>query len=437
MEKLIKKMVDVRAGEVRAMLWSFAYFFFLLSSYYILRPMRDAMGITGGTRNLPWLFGATFAAMLLAAPLLAAVVSRLPRARFIPIVYGFFAANLVIFWLLLSSGVAPVTVARSFFVWVTIFSVFTVSVFWSFMADLFASEQSKRLFGFIAAGGSIGTLLGPALTATLAKPLGPANLLLIAALLLGLAIVCASRLERCAADVRAAREAAAGSTPGAPAKDARIVGGGMFSGFALLAKSPYMGGIALWVFILSIAGTFLYLPFMDLVGHAYPDPALRTAFLAKIELFIGILSLVVQLLAAGRVISRIGTGFAAALLPLVFVVGFVTLGFNPVVMVGAVFQILQRTVNFGVANVARESLFTVLTREEKFKTKNIIDGALFRGADFINAMIYKAMSSVMALPAVAGVAAVIAGGWLVLSLALGRAQEKKARQIAAEAASAQ
>lgn len=273
METLLRKMIDVKSGEVKALLWSFAYFFFLLSSYYILRPLRDAMGIAGGTRNLWWMFWVTFGAMLAAAPLLASVVARLPRARFIPIVYQFFAFNLVVFWLVMRADISPVLVARMFFVWVTVFSVFTVSVFWSFMADLWASEQSKRLFGFIAAGGSIGTLLGPAITAFLVKPLGQANLLLIAVLLLELAVFCASRLERVSTDVKSASPAAAKAAD----KEKKPVGGGIFDGFGLLFTSPYMGGIALWVFILSMSGTFLYLPLMDLVGHSYTDAAERTA----------------------------------------------------------------------------------------------------------------------------------------------------------------
>src|SRR5882757_4219756 len=175
---------SVRPGEARAVCWSFAYFFCLLAGYYILRPLRDEMGIAGGVRNLHWLFTATFVAMLAAVPVFGAVVARLPRRRFIPLVYHFFVANLAIFWLLLTLGVERQMVARVFFVWISVFNLFAVSVFWSFMADLYSSEQARRLFGFIAAGGSAGALAGPALTIGLAKALGPTNLLVVAALLL-------------------------------------------------------------------------------------------------------------------------------------------------------------------------------------------------------------------------------------------------------------
>ena len=195
LHRALARVVAVRPGEARALLWSFAYFFCLLAGYYVLRPLRDEMGIAGGVRNLQWLFTATFLVMLAAVPVFGAVVARLPRKRFVPLVYHFFVANIAVFWVLLTLDVEKVVVARVFFVWISVFNLFAVSVFWSFMADLWQSEQGKRLFGFIAAGGSAGALLGPVVTVALAVPLGPVNLLIIAALLLELAVLCAHRLE--------------------------------------------------------------------------------------------------------------------------------------------------------------------------------------------------------------------------------------------------
>src|SRR3982751_5627414 len=195
------------------MLWSFAYFFCLLAAYYILRPLRDEMGVAGGVRNLQWLFTATFVTMLAAVPLYGALVARLPRRRFIPIVYRFFALNILAFWVALWLGHGTPYVARVFFVWISVFNLFAVSVFWSFMADLFTSEQGKRLFGFIAAGGTLGALAGPAITVALAVPLGPVNLLIIAALLLELAVLCAHRLETSAVELASARGAAQSRVP--------------------------------------------------------------------------------------------------------------------------------------------------------------------------------------------------------------------------------
>ncbi len=433
METIIKKFVDVRAGEVRALLWSFAYFFCLLSTYYMLLPLRDAMGIEGGTRGLSWLFTATFIATLVTAPFQAALAAKLPRSRFIPVVYLFLVANMLIFWFLLRTHIEPVGVARAFFVWITVFSVFTVSVFWSFMSDIYSAEQSKRLFGFVGAGGSIGSILGPVLTRNLVEPIGIANLLLVAGGLLTAAVFCANRLEGAALQAQAATPGFQAASAGKPKK---AVGGGMFDGFSLLFKSPYLGGIGLWVFLLSLAGTVLYFTQAEVVAAAAADAAGRTKIFATIAQWVGILSLAIQLLATGRIISKIGTGPSAALLPLVFVLGFIALAFNPVLLVIAGFQALQRATNFGIANLARESLWTVVSREEKFKAKNIIDGAVFRAADAINAQVYKLMAALMSLPALALVTAGIAGGWLVLSVGLGKAQEKKARQLAAEAGAA-
>src|SRR5437588_7740034 len=198
LERWLQRALPATGRERSAALWSFAYFFALLAGYYVLRPLRDQMGIAGGVKNLPWLFTATFVTLLAAQPLYGALVARLPRARFIPIVYHFFVANLALFWVLLTLKFEPVIVARVFFVWVSVFNLFAVAVFWSFMADIFSAEQGKRLFGFIGAGGTAGALLGPIITIWLSVPLGPVNLLIAAAIFLELAVFCVQRLERAA-----------------------------------------------------------------------------------------------------------------------------------------------------------------------------------------------------------------------------------------------
>src|SRR6266705_1832151 len=213
----LQRAVPATAPERSAALWSFAYFFTLLAGYYVLRPVRDQMGIAGGVKNLPWLFTATFLSLLIAQPLYGELVARLPRVRFVPIVYHFFVANLVLFWVLLTFDLEKVIVARVFFVWLSVLNLFAVTVFWSFMADLFTSEQGKRLFGFIGAGGTAGGLLGPAITVVLSVPLGPANLLLAAVVFLELAVLCAHRLERCAVAPQGVR------------RDQRSVGGSAFA----------------------------------------------------------------------------------------------------------------------------------------------------------------------------------------------------------------
>ncbi|HYH42479.1 MAG TPA: MFS transporter [Burkholderiales bacterium] len=426
MHRWLSRLVDVRADEVRALLWSFAYFFCLLASYYVLRPLRDEMGIAGGVRNLHWLFTATFVVMLAAVPVFGALVARLPRRRFIPIVYHFFVLNLAVFWLLLTFGVDRVTVARVFFVWISVFNLFAVSVFWSFMADLFRSDQGKRLFGFIAAGGSAGALLGPVLTVWLAAPLGPVNLLIVAAVLLEAAVLCAGRLEATAPQ----------ASPVAGAKSQAAIGGNPLAGFALLVRSPYLAGIALWVLLLSLAGTFLYFYQANLVAAASDDPAVRTRIFASIDLAAGILTLLVQTLATGRLIARFGVGPAFALLPLVFAAGFAALAANPMLMLVVAFQALQRTANFSISNPAREVLFTAVGREEKYKAKYLIDGVTFRGGDALSGWLFNALRGAgIELQAIALATIPVALGWAALAFGLGKAQERRAASGAEQEAS--
>ncbi|HEY1327099.1 MAG TPA: Npt1/Npt2 family nucleotide transporter [Casimicrobiaceae bacterium] len=423
---MLAKLVAVRPEERTALGWSFAYFFCLLAGYYVLRPLRDEMGIAGGVKNLQWMFTATFVVMLAAVPLFGWVVATLPRRRFIPLVYHFFVANIAIFWTLLTLGVSVPIVARVFFVWISVFNLFAVSVFWSFMADLYTSEQGKRLFGFIAAGGSAGALLGPAITVALAVPLGHVNLLIVAAVLLELAVLCARRLEAVAP--RVGREPAS-----AKSADGKGLGGGWLAGLAMVLRSPYLAGIALWVLLLSIAGTFLYFQQANIVAAASDDPAVRTRIFATIDLVVGILTIVVQFVATGRLIARFGVGRAAAFLPLVFAVGFAVLASAPVLMVVIAFQAIQRTANFAVSNPAREVLFTVLDREEKYKAKNVIDIVVFRGADAVAGWLFSSLRAAgLGLTALSLVAVPLAFAWLVLALALGRAQEARAREAALE-----
>ena len=455
------RRVAARPEEVAALGWSFAYFFCLLAGYYVLRPLRDEMGIAGGVRNLQWMFTATFGVMLAAVPLFGWTVASLPRRRFIPAVYHFFVANIAIFWVLLTLRADVPVVARVFFVWISVFNLFAVSVFWSFMADLFTSDQAKRLFGFIAAGGSAGALLGPLVTVALAAPLGVVNLLVVAAVMLELAVLCARRLEHAAPALAAASGRAATGTAeadgsvgriGADASDANAaasaapaataapasrrsegMGGSWLAGLAMVLRSPYLAGIALWVFLLSIAGTFLYFQQANIVAAASDDPAVRTRIFASIDLAVGILTLVVQFLATGPLLTRFGVGRAAAFLPLVFGVGFLVLAWSPVLLVVVAFQAIQRTANFAVANPAREVLFTVLRRDEKYKAKNVIDIVVFRGADAIAGWLFSALREAgLALATISLVTVPVSAVWLALALALGRGQERRARLPQAE-----
>jgi ATP:ADP antiporter, AAA family len=417
--------VPATPQERAAALWSFAYFFTLLAGYYVLRPLRDQMGIAGGVKNLPWLFTATFVTLLVAQPLYGALVAKLPRARFIPVVYHFFVANLLLFWLLLTLDAAPVIVARVFFVWVSVFNLFAVAVFWSFMADLFTAEQGKRLFGFIGAGGTAGALLGPVITIGLSVPLGRINLLIAAAVLLELAVFCAYRLERAA------------RTQATTRAEPQRVGGNAFAALPELVRSPYLAGVALWVSLLSFGATIVYLEQANIVSAAVHDRDTQTRIFAGIDLAVNLLTLATQIFATGQVLRRLGTGIAAGALPAVYVVGFAALAAAPTLAVVLAVQVAQRWMNFAIANPARQVFFTVVGREEKYKAKNLIDVVIYRGSDALYGWVFDSLQALgLKLGAIALAAMPVAAGWLVLSAVLGRAQERRAALPAAPAAAA-
>lgn len=405
--------------ERAAALWSFAYFFALLAGYYVLRPLRDQMGIAGGVKNLPWLFTATFVALLLAQPLYGALVARLPRVRFIPIVYHFFVANLVLFWVLLTLDIETVIIARVFFVWVSVFNLFAVAVFWSFMADLFTSEQGKRLFGFIGAGGTAGALLGPIITIWLSVPLGPVNLIVAAAIFLEIAVFCIYRLERAAV-------AHAG-----PKVTTENIGGSAFAAIPELVRSPYMLGVGAWVALLSYAATIIYFEQAHIVSEAVKTAGLQTRIFASIDLAVSLLTLVTQLLVTGQLLKRVGTGIAAAALPAVYVIGFAVLAVMPTLAVVVTVQVLQRWMNFAIANPARQLFFTVVTREEKYKAKNLVDVVVYRGSDALSGWIFDSMQAAgLKLGAIALCSLPVVAGWFFLSIGLGRAQERRSKHSA-------
>ena len=423
----LRRAVDVRDGEVRALLWSFAYFFCLLCSYYILRPVRDEMGVIGGVRNLHWLFTATFLAMLVAVPIFGALVSRFPKRRFLPLVYRFFLVCILSFFALftLADGETfKVTVARVFFVWVSLFNLFIVSVFWSFMVDLFRNEQGKRLFGFIAAGGSAGALLGPALTVGLVAEIGPMNLLLVSALVLELAVQCMRRLLRA---VPPSSSESSGTDIVAPAQAETPIGGGFFAGVTQVARSPYLLGICLYLFLYTTTSTFLYFQQAHIIADAFESSAERTRVFAIIDLIVGLLTLLTQCFLTGRLIKWFGVAATLAFVPLVTAVGFAVLAAAPVVAVLIAFQALRRAANFAVSRPAREILFTVISPEQKYKSKNFIDTAVYRGGDAVSGWAFAGLRGLgLDVAGIALVAVPIAAVWIALALGLGRRQDRMA-----------
>jgi AAA family ATP:ADP antiporter len=422
----LRRLVDVEPAEVKALLWSFAYFFCLLCSYYIVRPMRDEMGIAGGVENLQWLFAGTFLVMLAMVPLFGWVTSRYPRRRFLPYVYYFFIAQVLIFFVLFRSDITHAYVARAFFIWASVFNLFIVSVFWSFMADTFSSAQAKRLFGFIAAGGTTGALMGPLLTAALAIHLGPTNLLLMSAMFLGLAVLCVKRLI--------AWQQTSAVQPNAtvkhlPTDEDKAMGGGLFAGVRLVLSSPYLLGICLLMLLFTTLATFLYFQQATIIRDSFVDSAQRTAVFAVMDFAVNALTITIQIFLTGRLVRFLGLGLALALIPVLLGVGFLVLGFSPVLTVLVVVQVLRRAGNYAIMRPAREMLYTVLGKEEKYKAKNFIDTAVYRGGDAISAQAYAGLTALgLGLSAIAFVAVPLAGIWAGVAYMLGRKREAMAQQ---------
>ena len=371
------KFIDIKREEWPAFLWSFAYFFFLLCAYYVLRPVRDEMGIQGGIKNLPWLFTGTFVGMLIVTPLFGWISSRWPRRKFLPAVYVFFIANLLVFYAAMQSKTLDMMhVAAAFFIWLSVFNYFVVSVFWSFMTDIYDNLTAKRLFGAIAAGGSVGAMTGPIITAALVKTVGIPNLLLISCVLLGFAVVCIVGLGRWAK----ARQAARGVTHSG---EEEALGGGVLDGIKLALASPYLLTICGYIFMLQGLGTFFYLEQVRIMSENLPNSADRAQLFAQLDLAVNTVTLLTQVFITSALLRRMGLIFCLVLLPLLAIFTLGVTGLMPTLAVISISTVIRRASEFAVGKPAREILYTVVSRQERYKAKNVIDTVVSRGSDVV------------------------------------------------------
>lgn len=415
--RLLQRVVSVRPEEVRVVLWCWLYIFAVLSSYYIMRPIRDQMGVAGGVNNLQWLFTASFAGMLVVNILFSDLVKNLPRSRFIPLTYRFFAVNILLFAaaLHLAQGQQAVWLGRVFFVWVSIYNLFVVSVFWQLNVDLFSAEQGKRLFGFIAAGATIGAIAGSGVTAGLARHASPDVLLIGAAALLEVSVFCVGRLAALSPSLHRRPQAAA-------TQEDRPIGGSVVAGITNAFRSPYLLNIAVFLLLYATTSTFLYFRQAAIVSHSFADRGAQTAFFATIDLCVNALSLVIQLLFTGRIVLSLGVALALALLPAVTMVGFAVLTALPSLTTIAAFQIVRRAGDYAIARPTREVLFTVVSREDRYKTKGFIDTFVYRLGDQVGAWSVAFLREAGA--GIASIAAIVlAALWLANAFWLGRRQQ--------------
>jgi AAA family ATP:ADP antiporter len=416
--RAMHRVIDVRPAEARALAWSWLYVFALFLAYYVLRPIRDELGVAGGVRNLPWLFTGTLVAMLAVNPLFAYAVRRWPRERFIAISYRFFMLNLLLFMVLLSVSTPEqhVWIGRAFFIWISVFNLFVVSVFWSFVVDVFDAEQGKRLFGVLAAGATLGGIAGSSLTSGFVERLGQNWLLLASIILLEVAVFASRRLSGIS---DAFRRPVQGDDPHA------AVGGGIFAGLTHTFRSPYLLGIAFFILFYAVTSTFLYFQQATIAEANFPSRAARTAFFADIDLWVNVLTLVFQLFLTGRLMGWLGVALTLSVLPLFSVAGFAALAAAPTVGVFVAVQVIRRVSNFALARPTREVLFTSVPREDRYKAKNFIDTVVYRGGDQIGSWSYAGLAALgLGMTGIAVVAVPLSVVWLVLSFWLGRRQER-------------
>ncbi len=408
-------MKNVLPEERRPLLFATAFFFFALAGYYVIRPLRDAMGIRGAGEKLSLLFFGTLAGTLVLNAALARLMTRTPRIVFVPIAYRVVIASLVLFSIALRLGSPDdqKRTAAAFFVWVSVFVMFLTALFWGVIVDVFRPEQGKRLFGLIGAGGTAGGIAGAALTAALVKAIGAENMILVGALLLEVSVRCMKALVRSADAV---------APPPAEAPAAR----GAWSGAARVLSNPYLIGISLFLLLYTISSTFLYFEQARIVRRAFATSAERTAFFARIDLVVNVATVVIQTLLTARVLRLLGTGGTLALLPLVTIGGFAALWRRPATAVLFAVQTVRRSVEYGVIRPARELLFTVVPREEKYAGKTFIDTFVYRGGDAIGALVDIALTAAKAGEGLALVAFLpIGAGWAWLAARLGAEQERR------------
>ena len=416
-------MIDVRPSEVPALAWSWLYIFSLLSSYYIMRPIRDQMGVAGGVNNLQWLFTGTLIGMLLLNLPFSWLVKTFPRETFIAISYRFFSANILLFVLALYAATPEQTiwVGRIFFIWTSVFNLFVVSIFWQMIVDVFNSEQGKRLFGFIAAGATLGAISGSAFTVSTVEHMAPGYLMVGAALMLEVAVFCVRRLS--------GLSAALSERPQAELE--QPIGGTLLGGFRDALSSSYLLNVSLFLLLYAVTSTFLYFQQAAVVSHSFQSRAAQTAFFASVDLGVNVLTLGVQLFLTGRILKRFGVGTTLSLLPVFSVVGFGVVALLPVLSSVVGFQLIRRAGNFAIARPTREVLFTVLPREDRYKAKSFIDTAVYRLGDQIGAWSFALLTALgLGLTEVSMVAAALSGSWLANSWWLGRRQDVLARQQA-------
>lgn len=427
--RVFSSATTVRSHEIRATLFSFLFVFTLMAAYFILRPVRDALSSNWSDAELSWLWTSTFFFSLLAVSLYGAVITRVRFSRLVPGVYAFFSLSFFAFYFGTSLVGNGDWVDKAFYVWLSVFSLFHVSVFWSFMADLYTHNQAKRLFGFIAMGSSVGAIVGPTIPLLFAGIAGTDNLMLVAATMLLLPIPVIRTLESLRTTVlqsSGAADSAPASVQQASADQA--LGKNPLAGFSLFVKNPLLLGIGIFILLYVAIGSFVYFELKNLLADF--DGETRTRIWAGIDLAVNSLAIVTAAFATSRIATRWGMAATLALIPAFMVLGMAAIAIAPMVWVVVALQVARRAGNYAITRPGREMLFTIVDRETRFKAKPVIDIVIYRGGDMVTAWAFTLLTQGigLGLAAVAAVGAGIALVWAIVGARLGAMYESKSAQ---------
>jgi len=430
MTAAFQRLTNVRREEVAPVIAAAIYFFCILTALMVIRPARDALGMQRGIEEVRWLFQGTLVVTLFVNPVFGLLVAKFRRLVFLASTYLFFSASLLVFYALLTFAPAVIgeRTGQVFYVWFSVFNLFVTMVFWALMADRFSLEQSKRFFAVIAVGGTLGAIFGPWLASVLAQPLGTANLLLISVLFLVLAIGAAWAVTRFQPELE---KPAAAEDPEAPPKvdPHAVIGGSAWEGFRAVFQSRYLLGISGFALIVAVMATFLYFTRLQMVAALGDDMDMQTAIFARIDLITQVATLFTQLVITGHLMKRIGVPLTLALLPITAALGFLGLAIAGSLAALIIFEACFRAVQRGIMRPARETLFTVVGREDKYKSKAFIDTLVYRGGDSVGAITEGALGRLgMGLAGLASFAIPLALVWATLGVWLGREQRRQAQK---------
>jgi AAA family ATP:ADP antiporter len=419
----LARLIVADRREVPAVAAGFLLFFLLFASYFMLRPVRETFGIAGGVDNLHWLFTGTFIATLLVVPLYGFIAARVPRRTLLPILYGICSAVMAGFATSLLIDPDNVWVARAFYIWLSVMNLFVISIAWSLMADLFSTDQGHRLFGQIAAGASLGGLVGPLLSGLLVGSLGEAGLLYLSTALMLSTLVCARYLIRW-------RDREGDASAPASASRQRI-GGSAWGGLSLILRSKFLLAVSLFVLFIATANTFLYFEQARIVAETFTERAEQTRVFASIDALVQSLTILVQIFFTGRLARRLGVSVLLAAVPVIMMFGFGLLSLAATFPILAFVMIVRRVGEYALVRPGREMLFTALNQETKYKAKNVIDTFVYRGGDAVAGWIYTGLVAIASVGAVAVAGALLAGIWALLGVAIGRKHQISIDQGAA------